>query len=132
MMQMLQQKLQKYKKLKYFGDEEWQEDDDYIIKQYEVKSSINISKYSVNLEDVPEGTLILNSENEQKQEFSSNEKFKISIPKENIKESGKFKIKVKTEMETKPVFFGKAPSENYQDYALTTYSFEDISLEKTD
>lgn len=35
-------------------------------------------------------------------------------------------------METKPVFFGKAPSENYQDYALTTYSFEDISLEKTD
>ena len=59
MMQMLQQKLQKYKKLKYFGDEEWQEDDDYIIKQYEVKSSINISKYSVNLEDVPEGTLIL-------------------------------------------------------------------------
>ena len=32
-------------------------------------------------------------------------------------------------METKPVFYGKAPNEQVQNYALTTFSYEDISSE---
>lgn len=33
-------------------------------------------------------------------------------------------------METKPIFYGKAPSAEYQDYALTAFSYEDIGTEK--
>ena len=32
-------------------------------------------------------------------------------------------------METKPIFYGKAPSTEYQDYALTAYSYEDKDIE---
>ena len=101
-------------------------------KTYQIKSNTNISKYNVKLENAPKGTIISNSKNEQKQEFSSKEVFKISIPLESLKESGSFKIKVKTQMETKPIFYGKAPSSDYQDYALTAFSYEDIQIEKTE
>ena len=119
-------------KVDILGDKEWKEEDKYITKQYEIKSNINISKYLVKLENVPKGTIISNYEDEQKQEFSSKEKFKISIPIENIKESGNFKIKIQTKMETKPIFYGKAPSAEYQDYALTAFSYEDIQIEKNE
>ena len=32
-------------------------------------------------------------------------------------------------METKPIFFGKAPSADLQDYALTAFSYEDVETE---
>ena len=32
-------------------------------------------------------------------------------------------------METKPIFYGKAPSSNLQDYALTAYSYETVNTE---
>ncbi len=114
------------------ADKQWKEDEKYITKTYQIKSNTNISKYNVKLENAPKGTIISNSKNEQKQEFSSKEVFKISIPLESLKESGSFKIKVKTQMETKPIFYGKAPSSDYQDYALTAFSYEDIQIEKTE
>ena len=40
-------------------------------------------------------------------------------------ESEEIKIEVNAEIKTKPVLFGKSPNSNYQDYALTTASFED-------
>lgn len=32
-------------------------------------------------------------------------------------------------METKPIFYGKSPIAEYQDYALTAYSYEDTDIE---
>ena len=40
-----------------------------------------------------------------------------------------FKIKIKTQMETKPIFFGKAPNDELQDYALTAFSYEEKDTE---
>ena len=114
------------------GDAKWKEENENITKEYSVKSNKNISKYFVRLEGAPEGTVISNSSGVQKNEFKSSEKFKISIPIKSLKKSGNFKIKVKTQMETKPVYYAAAPSGEYQDYALTAFSFEDIDTEKTD
>lgn len=111
--------------------EEWQKENDYISKQYEVESNINISKFIVSLENQPYGCKITNLENQEKSEFNSNEKFKILIPINSLEKSGQFKIKIETQMETKPIFFGKAPSAELQDYALTAFSFEDIDTELT-
>ena len=40
-----------------------------------------------------------------------------------------FKINITAQLESKPVFYGKAPSENLQDYALTTFSYENVETE---
>ena len=112
--------------------DKWQVDSkekQYISKEYQIRSNININKIIMNLENQPNGTKITNLENQEKSEFYSSEKFKILIPINSLGNSGEFKIKIKTEMETKPVFFGKAPNENLQNYALTAYSYEDIDSE---
>ncbi len=108
------------------NSEEWKEENKYISKEYEIQSNINISKYIVSLEGQPNGCKITNLENQENNEFSSNEKFKILIPINSLEKSGQFKIKIETQMETKPIFFGKAPNADLQDYALTAFSFEDI------
>lgn len=103
--------------------ENWEVDtieNEYVSKEYEIKSNKNISQIILNLESQPEGTKITNL---------SNNKFKILIPIKNLKESGEFKIKIKTPIETKPILFGKAPNSDLQDYALTAFSYEDIDSE---
>ena len=113
-------------------DEKWKVDNiecEYISKQYEIKSNKNTSKIILNLEKQPEGTKITNIENQEKNEFKSDEKFKILIPIKSLSKNGEFKVKIKTEMETKPIFFGKAPNGDLQDYALTAFSYEDVETE---
>lgn len=114
--------------------EKWEVDEiepQYLSKKYEIKSNKNISKIKINLESEPEGTKITNLLNQEKNEFNSEREFKILIPIKSLEESGKFKIKVHTPVESKPVLFGKAPNEDVQNYALTAYSFEDIDNELT-
>lgn len=112
--------------------EKWEVDTidmQYISKTYELKSNMQIIKYTVTLEDAPEGCKVTNIHQQEKTEFSSNEKFKILIPISSLKASGNFKIKIQTQMQTNPVFYGKAPSSDLQDYALTAYTCEDIQTE---
>ena len=89
----------------------------YISKEYKISSNINISKFMLSLENQPKETKITNLDNQEKTEFNSNESFKILIPISSLEESGEFKVKIQTKMETKPIFFGKAPSGDLQDYA---------------
>lgn len=106
--------------------EEWEEDEidtNYVSKTFKIVSDKNIKDYKVELQE--EGVIVTNIENDVKTEFEATEEFKVLIPKSN-KEEIKFKINVVAQMETKPVFYGKAPSENLQDCAITTYSYEDI------
>lgn len=117
------------KVLEILQSKDWQVENNCIVKQYEVKSSLNITKYIVSLENQPTGCKITNLENHEKNKFNSNEKFKISIPITSLEKSGEFKIKIQTQMETKPIFYGKAPSADLQDYALTAFSYEDVNTE---
>lgn len=108
---------------------DWKKEDFYITKEYEIKSLTKISTYSIQLENEPEGCKITNLDGQEKNEFNSDERFKISIPIESLEKSGNFKIYIKTQMETKPILYGKAPSADVQNYALTGYTFEDIQGE---
>lgn len=111
---------------------EWEVDEmdmQYISKIYELKSNINIASYTIALENQPDGCKITDMNNQERNNFYSGEKFKILIPIMSLKESGNFKVKIYTQMETKPVFYGKSPSSELQDYALTAYNCEDIKKE---
>ena len=111
---------------------EWQIDSkekEFISKEYEINTNKNINKFSVEIENYPEGCKVTNLENQEKCEFKSKEKFKILIPITSLENDGQFKIKIKTQMETKPIFFGKAPSAENQNYALTASPYEDVDAD---
>ena len=65
-----------------------------------------------------------------RQEFKSNEKFRISLPISELSDGGGIKLKALANVETKPIFIGKAANSNNQDYAITGISYENGTGEK--
>lgn len=110
----------------------WKQDSkesQYISKTYKVSCKTNIDRYKVYVTDENgqeiEGMKITDETNQEKEEFNSNEKFKILIPIKDMKEDTTIKIKIETKVETKPILYGTAPNSNLQDYALTASTYED-------
>ena len=117
----------------------WEQDEkekDYVSKTYSITSLATIQNYKITLtkekaQDLG-GIKLTDLNNNEKQEFSPNEKFKILIPIKNLTEDGTINIEVETKINTKPVLYGKAPNTSYQDYALTAATYEDATGYTTD
>lgn len=103
----------------------------YVSKIYSIKAETTISNYKVQLskvkEELPEGIKITDINNNEKTEFSQNEKFKILIPIKNLTKDSNFNIEIQTKINNKPILYGKAPDTSYQDYALTAATYEDAT-----
>lgn len=113
---------------------EWKQDNidkNYISKTYSVSAGAQISNYKIKLtkenSDNLGGIKLTDENNNEKNEFMPNEKFKILIPIKNLTEDGEINIEVNAQIETKPLLYGTAPSGNLQDYALTGETYEDGS-----
>ena len=111
-------------------------DKNYVSKIYSIKAGTTISNYKVQItkvdEELPEGIRITDINNNEKTEFSSEEKFKILIPIKNLTKENNFNIEIQTKINTKPVLYGQAPNTSYQDYALTAATYEDASAKSQD
>ena len=111
-------------------------DKNYVSKIYSIKAGTTISNYKVQItkvdEELPEGIRIADINNNEKTEFSSEEKFKILIPIKNLTKENNFNIEIQTKINTKPVLYGQAPNTSYQDYALTAATYEDASAKSQD
>lgn len=110
----------------------WEQDSinlNYVSKKYKVNSNTKIDNYKVKVTDENgqkiEGIKVTDENNNEKEEFASNEIFKILIPIKNMREDKNIKIDIETKIETKPILYGKAPSTDLQDYALTASTYED-------
>lgn len=120
-------------------ENEWKQDDmdkQYISKTFSVTANANIKNYKItitkeNAQDIG-GIKITNMKNQETNEFEANEKFKVLVPIKNMTEAGIFKLTVEGQVQTKPVLYGVAPNSGYQDYALTTATYEDGTGEKSD
>ena len=119
--------------------ETWEQDNvesQYVSKTYKISSKTTIDKYKVYVTDENgqevEGLKITDETNKEKEEFNSNEVFKILIPIKQMTEDKTIKIQIETKVETKPILYGKAPSSNLQDYALTASTYEDGTGEAKD
>ena len=119
--------------------EQWKQDEimpDYVSKTYKVSSETNIRNFKVNVTDENgkgiEGIKITNEKNEEKEEFTSDEVFKILIPIKTMTEDKTINIHIETEINTKPILYGKASDSNLQDYALTASTYEDGTGEEKD
>ena len=110
-------------------NEEWVEDEkneNILYKIFSIKTNIPFEEYKVSIEgNVPKETQITSIEGNAKAEFLEGEKFKMTLLKDNLKDAGKIKIKIETQVKTKPVLYGASPSSEWQNYALTTYMYED-------
>ncbi len=108
-------------------------DNMYVSKEFTVTASAPIKDYSIKLSgNLVEGMKVTDTNNIEKTEFNSNEKFKILIPVKNIEKDGSFEINVDGEVATKPVYFGKSPSSNLQNVALTGSIYEGGTGSKTE
>lgn len=111
----------------------WKEDDldkTYISKTYQVEANSDYKNYTISLEKLgkstlPEGIKIATTKNKEQTTFSKGEKFKILIPIRNLNNNGDFKINIESQLNTKPILYGTAPSADFQDYALTTLQYEE-------
>ena len=105
---------------------------EYVSQTITATAAIASNNCSLKLEgNFPEGTKITNLNNEEISSVVSGNNFKILIPIKNMKTSNTFTIKVESKINTKPVLYGRAPSNSLQDYALTGVSFEDAIGSKT-
>ena len=112
--------------------EYWEQDNknlNYVSKKYKVSANTTIDNYKVKVSDENgksiEGVKVTDENNQEKQEFYPNEIFKVLIPIKSMTEDKKIKIDIETKIETKPILYGKAPSSDLQDYALTAATYED-------
>lgn len=110
-------------------DVNWEVDEiekSYISKVFSILSDAQIQDYSIHFqENTIDGIKITNLQNTVKNEFQPDEKFKILIPIESLREKGEFRILANAKVKTKPVLYGTAPDSGLQDYALTAATYED-------
>lgn len=119
--------------------DKWEQDKmekSYVSKTYKVNAGAVIEKYHVKITkesgEKYEGIKITDENNNERNEFLPNEKFKALIPIKDMKENGEIKLEVEAKVKTKPVLYGMTSNPGYQDYALTTGSFEDGKGEISD
>ncbi len=111
----------------------WKEDEidkNYVSKTYSVEANSDYKNYTISIEktaksDLPEGIKLADEKNKEKTTFNKGEKFKVLIPIRNLNNNGDFILNIKSELNTKPILYGKAPKSNLQDYALTTLEYEE-------
>lgn len=119
--------------------EEWKQDEiekEYVSKVYHVKANAPLNNYKItiareNAQDIG-GIKITDLQNKERNEFAPKEKFKVLVPIRAMKQTGTFQLTVEGQVQTKPVLYGLAPSNNFQDYALTTITYEDGIGQKSD
>ena len=109
----------------------WKQDSiekEYMSKTFTATADAPIGKYEITLtrKDYVDigGIKITDINNNEKTIFNPNEEFKVLVPIKNMTNIGTFELNVNAQVDTKPIFYGKAPS-NLQDHALTAGMYED-------
>lgn len=101
-----------------------------ISKDFYINSEGPMNTYTIIKEDATNSAIITDLNNEPRQEFNSNEKFRVSIPISELSNGGSIKLKALANVETKPIFIGRASNLTNQDYAITGVSYENGTGEK--
>lgn len=101
-----------------------QYDKKYYYQEYKVTSDVNISTYTIDsISGFPKGSYVTDIVGNKKEKFNNEEKFRVMIPKNEIITDFKGIINITGKCQTYPIFFGKAPNSNVQDYAITYDSY---------
>ena len=106
-------------------------DKKYYSSTYSVSSNTSYHHYSVSINTNKVGILVTDENNNVKNQFKSGEKFKILIPRNIVSDNFEIKINATLSCETKPILYAEAYNSEYQDYIVTTDSYENIKAYNT-
>lgn len=99
-------------------------EENYYIQNYIISSNKKLKSYEVSIQNFPEGTKILDSDNEDIEKLSSN-KFKIAIPANKIVKDIKGRILIENAyVKTNPIYYCLSPDEEAQSYVTYTSAYE--------
>ena len=101
-------------------------DPNFVSKTYKLNSNVSQGKYNIHCDRVTfKGMRITDLNNNDRQDFTIGEEFKILIPINALTSDGSFEIVAKTDIESRPVAYGSSTVPGKQDYALTGYKYEE-------
>lgn len=104
----------------------------YYYQEYSVSSDANVLNYSIkSLENFSKDCFVTDNSGNKRDEFSSNQNFRVMIPKKDLSKDISGKINIIASCHTKPIFYGEAPNGNMQDYAVTYKTYADYQATTT-
>lgn len=103
------------------------EDGNYYTQKINVSSTVEMANYTITATaNLPQGTIITNSNGTQINSFNRNESMYVKIPKSQMgQDISNAIINVQGKCKTYPVFYGKTRTEGTQNYALAYDPFGD-------
>ncbi len=100
------------------------QNDNYYEQEYKVESNVNMNSFEItDLSGFPDGTQVVNMENNPQNAYKKGENFKVLIPISGFDKDINGSFKVSSNLETYPVFYGEAPS-GWQNYVVTYDTYE--------
>ena len=103
-----------------------EENQEFYSQLFAIQSSSEILQYSIeSIENLPEGSYVVDIQGNQKEVFNNTENFKIMIPKNCNQNEISGKIKIKAIQKNYPIYYGASLIEGHQDYALCNNSYGD-------
>ena len=103
------------------------EEANYYSQEYAVSSNTSIESYTItNTLNMPQGAYIADLNGNSKTTFSSENNFKVMIPKSAMKTDLDIKINVSTKSKSYPVFYGQTTIANTQNYLITADPYVDL------
>lgn len=104
---------------------------EYISDELSVDATALSGKYTVSLVGAPEGTYIVNSNDDQQVKFDKDEKFRVIIPEEKASAKMNFSVKVAGISSVKKAYKYKAADSAIQNIALGTLYQEKKDMSAT-
>ncbi len=115
------------------AENDWSIDEKYLSKTYKLNSDNNSGIFKLDISgSLPEGSKLVNEQNEEKTEFNLNEKFKILVPIDKIENIYEFSLKATSTLRTYPILYGKSTINGVQDYALVGETDEILTTSISD
>lgn len=100
-------------------------DSNYISQTFKVDSQVEMKaiKLVLNSNSAPTGTYIADTNNNKKTSFNQGDTFKILVPRNQVTEDIEVQVSVDGKCKTYPILYGRAPSEDLQNYLVTSDPF---------
>ena len=104
-------------------------DENYYYQEFNLKADVDLGKFTVKeITGYPDKSFVADKSSKPKNKFEANETFRIIIPSNMVNEDVNGKITIEGECKTYPVFFGKAPKNEIQDYAVTYDAYQNFEV----
>lgn len=108
-------------------------DSNYISQTFIANAEVSAKNIQIQINEsqAPEGTMLVDANNNPKNNFAENEHFKIIVPRKNITKDLNIDFILRADVKTYPALYGTSPNDSLQDYALVADPYTLATAQKT-